>query len=96
VVQQQIEGGLIFGLAQALGSATGFTASLADARRLGDLDLPTLGNSPDVLVELIASDADPGGVSELAVPPVAPAIANALQSATGSRRRALPLNMAAA
>ena len=96
VVQQQIEGGLIFGVAHALGAATGFTRNLADARRLSDLNLPTLGTAPDVLVELIASDADPGGVSELAVPPVAPAIANALTAATGSRIRTLPLIMPAA
>lgn len=91
VVQQQIEGGLIFGVAHALGAATGFTRNLADARRLSDLNLPTLASSPDILVELIASEADPGGVSELAVPPVAPAIANALTAATGSRIRTLPL-----
>jgi isoquinoline 1-oxidoreductase beta subunit len=95
VVQQQIEGGLIFGVAHALGAATGFTRNLADVRRLSDLNLPTLGSAPDVLVELIASEADPGGVSELAVPPVAPAIANALMAATGSRSRTLPLSMAA-
>ncbi|MGN6269612.1 MAG: molybdopterin cofactor-binding domain-containing protein [Sphingomonas sp.] len=91
VAQQQIEGGLIFGVAQALGAAAGFTRNLADARRLSDLALPTLASSPDILVELIASDAEPGGVSELAVPPVAPAIANALMAATGSRIRTLPL-----
>jgi isoquinoline 1-oxidoreductase beta subunit len=96
VVQQQIEGGLIFGVAQALGAATGFTENLADARRLRDLNLPQLRTAPDILVELIASDAEPGGVSELAVPPVAPAIANALMSATGSRIRRLPLTVAPA
>jgi isoquinoline 1-oxidoreductase beta subunit len=40
---------------------------------------------------LIRSSAEPGGASELAVPPVAPAIANALQAATGVRFRRLPL-----
>lgn len=91
VVRQQIEGGLIFGVAQATGAATGFTEDLADARGFRDLDLPRLADCPDITVELIASDADPGGVGELAVPPVAPAIANALQSATGARIRSLPL-----
>jgi isoquinoline 1-oxidoreductase beta subunit len=47
---------------------------------------------PDITVELIASEADPGGVGELAVPPVAPAIANALRAATGTRLRSLPLD----
>lgn len=91
VVEQQIEGGLIFGLAAALGATTGITANRPDARSLRDLDLPRLADCPQIMVELIASDADPGGVSELAVPPVAPAIANALYAATGIRLRQLPL-----
>lgn len=95
VVRQQIEGGLIFGTAAAFGSATGVTRNLADARGLASLNLPTLANTPDILVELIASDDTPGGASEIAVPPVAPAIANALQSAIGSRIRALPLTVPA-
>lgn len=91
VVEQQIEGGLIFGMAAALGVTTGFTGGIADARSLRDLDLPRLSNTPEIMVELIASEAEPGGVSELAVPPVAPAIANALHAATGLRLRQLPL-----
>ncbi|MBX3593431.1 molybdopterin cofactor-binding domain-containing protein [Sphingomonas sp.] len=91
VVQQQIEGGLIFGLAAATGATTGFTDNMAEARRFSDLGLPRLADTPDIMVELVASEADPGGVSELAVPPVAPAIANALFAATGVRLRQLPL-----
>lgn len=91
VVEQQIEGGLIFGMAAAIGATTGFTGSIADARSLRELDLPRFATSPEIMVELIASDAEPGGVSDLAVPPVAPAIANALHAATGVRLRQLPL-----
>lgn len=96
IVRQQIEGGLIFGMAQALGAATGFTDNLADARRFSDLHLPRLADTPDIIVQLIPSEAEFGGVAELAVPPVAPAIANALQSAMGGRMRALPLGSALA
>ena len=95
IVRQQIEGGLIFGLAQAMGASTGFSRNLADATRLADLHLPTLATAPDITVELIASDEAPGGVAELAVPPVAPAIGNALCSATGVRIRRLPLRSTA-
>ena len=91
LVRQQIEGGLLFGMAAATGGSTGFAQGLPVARSLGDLDLPRLADTPDITVELISSEADPGGVSELAVPPVAPAIANALQAATGYRLRRLPL-----
>ncbi|KQN39389.1 aldehyde oxidase [Sphingomonas sp. Leaf407] len=91
LVRQQIEGGLLFGMAMATGAATGFTANLPDVRGFGGLNLPRLADSPEMLIELVESDADPGGVSELAVPVVAPAIANALYAATGRRYRSLPL-----
>lgn len=91
LVRQQIEGGLLFGMAAATGRAIGFAGNQPDARGFGDLALPRLADTPDITVELISSEAEPGGVSELAVPPVAPAIANALQAATGYRLRQLPL-----
>ena len=67
------------------------TPDAADARTLGDLDLPRLSDVPDITVELIRSEADPGGVGELGVPAIGPAIANALQASTGYRIRNLPL-----
>ncbi len=90
IVLQQIESGLIFGMAAALGGSTGFTENVADARSFDDLNLPRLADTPDITIELIRSEADPGGVGELAVPPVAPAIANALQASAGFRLRRLP------
>jgi len=91
LARQQIEGGIVFGLAQALGSATEFESGLPTARRLRDIDLPKLADVPEITVELARSDEAPGGVSELGVPAVAPAIANALFSAAGIRLRELPL-----
>ena len=87
LVRQQIEGGMIFGMAAALGGSVGYRAGMAASH----LHLPRLADTPDITVELIESDAAPGGVSELAVPPVAPAIANAVHAATGLRLRGLPL-----
>lgn len=91
IVLQQIEGGIIWGLAAALGSTTGFTRGLADARNFDALNLPQLANTPEIRIELIPSGEAPGGVGEIAVPPVAPAIANAIFAATGRRLRRLPL-----
>ena len=90
LVRQQIEGGLIFGLAQATGAATGYARGVATATNMGQLNLPRLADTPDITVELIASDEAPGGASDIAVPVVAPAVANALASATGRRFRMLP------
>ena len=91
LVRQQVEGGLVFGLAHAFGAATGVEGGLATARGFDRLWLPRLADTPDITVELVRSDEAPGGVSELAVPPVAPAIANALWTTTGVRTRHLPL-----
>lgn len=91
LARQQIEGGIVFGLAQALGSATDFESGLPVARRLRDIDLPKLADVPEITVEFASNDEAPGGVSELGVPAVAPAIANALFSAAGIRLRELPL-----
>jgi isoquinoline 1-oxidoreductase beta subunit len=94
IVRQQIEGGLVFGLAAALGCAPGFNAGLTRAHRLGQLNLPRLADTPEITVELLPSNEDPGGASELAVPPVAPALANALYAATRRRYRNLPITIA--
>jgi isoquinoline 1-oxidoreductase beta subunit len=50
-----------------------------------------LNEMPKVEVEIIASGAPLGGVGEIGVPPIAPAIANAYFNATGKRMRSLPL-----
>ena len=91
LARQQIEGGIVFGLAQALGAVTDFESGMPTARRLRDIDLPKLVDVPDITVEFVRNDAPPGGVNELGVPTVAPAIANALFSASGIRLRELPL-----
>lgn len=91
LARQQIEGGIVFGLAQALGASTEYENGLPTARRLRDIDLPKSSDVPEITVEFIRSDEAPGGVSELGVPAVAPAIANALFSAAGIRLRELPL-----
>ena len=93
LVKQQVEGGLIHGIAAALGPKLDYANGRPTARTLGDLGLPTLANSPAITVELIESDEAPGGVTELAVPTAAPAIANALHSLTGERVRRLPLRI---
>ncbi len=91
VARQQIEGGLIFGLAAAVGASTHYKAGVAQARRIGQLNLPLLRHSPSIQVDFVDSDRDPGGMGELGVPVVAPALANALFTLTGRRIRRLPL-----
>lgn len=91
IALQQIEGGMIFGLAMAMGCATGWTDGYPDAQTLRDLSLPQLADIPEIRVDFIESQEPPAGLGEIGVPAVAPAIANALASATGLRLRQLPL-----
>ncbi len=91
LARQQIEGGIVFGLAQALGSATDYEKGLPIVRQFRDLDLPILSDIPEIDVEFIRNEEEPGGVSELGVAAVAPAISNALFSAAGIKLRELPL-----
>lgn len=90
IVRQLIEGGIVHGISGATGSAIRFEGGLPDARHIGDLGLPHLVDSPEVTVEIMPSEEDPGGVTELGVPTVAPAIANAVYALTGRRHRSIP------
>lgn len=92
IARQQVEGGLIFGLAAAVGATTDYEGGLATARRFGQLGLPRLSQTPQILVEFVDSDREPGGLGEIGVPVVAPAIANAMFAATGRRIRRIPLS----
>ncbi|MEP3049843.1 MAG: molybdopterin cofactor-binding domain-containing protein [Erythrobacter sp.] len=91
IARQQIEGGLIFGLGQALGNSLRYRAGLPNTFDLKDLGLPTLADSPDIAIEFMPGQAAPFDPGELGAVVVAPAIANALHSATGLRLRRLPL-----
>jgi isoquinoline 1-oxidoreductase beta subunit len=96
IVRQQVEGGLLFGIAAAAGSPIRFEGGVPSARGFGHLGFPTLARSPEVTVELVESEDEPGGVTELAVPTAAPAVANALFALTGQRLRSLPLTIGGA
>jgi isoquinoline 1-oxidoreductase beta subunit len=91
IARQQIEGGLIFGMSLALGSALTYDQGVPVSGRLAALDLPVLADSPEIALDFIASDAPAFDPGELGVAVAAPAIANALHSATGLRLRRLPL-----
>jgi len=93
IVRQQIAGGLIFGMAAATGARVDIARGQVGPTRLGALDLPRLADAPRITIELIRSSAAPGGVGEIAVPPVAPAIANALYTNGGKRIRSLPMGI---
>ncbi len=91
IARQQIEGGLLYGMGLATGAPVVVKGGAITPQRLGDLRLPLLADMPEISVELIRSNENAGGLGELAVPVVGPAIANALFAASGQRYRSLPL-----
>jgi isoquinoline 1-oxidoreductase beta subunit len=91
IVKQQIEGGLVFGIAAATANPIGLVKGRSSALSFRDFAFPGLAAAPEVSVELLDSDDPPGGVTELAVPTAAPAVANAIHALTGRRLRTLPL-----
>ena len=91
IVRQQIEGGIVHGISAATGAPIELARGMPTARTIGAYRLPVLRDAPEVTVELLESEDEPGGVTELSVPTAAPAVANALFSLTGRRLRTLPL-----
>jgi len=96
LVRQQIEAGLIWALAQATVPSPEWVAAMPRARSMGGLGVPRLGDSPDILVEIIPSSDAPGGISGLGTLPLAPAVANAIHAGSGKRMRSMPFDPMAA
>jgi isoquinoline 1-oxidoreductase subunit beta len=96
LVEQQIEAGLIWALAQATIAAPEWIAAMPRARPIGGIAMPRLSDAPQVVVQIIPSSEPPGGVSGLGAVPLAPAIANAIHAGSGKRMRSLPFDPMAA
>jgi isoquinoline 1-oxidoreductase subunit beta len=90
-VAAQIEGGIVFGLTAALKAE----ATLKDGRiqqsNFHDYPLLQIHEMPLIEVYIVESDRKPSGMGEMGVPPIAPAVANAVFAATGKRVRHIPI-----
>lgn len=93
IVESQIESGIVFGLSAALWGRITLGAGRVRETNFDTYRILRANEMPEIDVLLVQSDAPPGGIGELAVGPVAPAICNALFSATGRRVRTLPLSV---
>ena len=91
IVRGQMEGGIGFGLSAALYGAITLKEGKVEQSNFNDYPVLRINEMPQVEVHIVASTATPSGVGEPGVPPIAPAVANALFAATGKRLRNLPL-----
>jgi len=90
-VVQQIEGGIVYGLAAALHGEITLEGGRPVQSNFHDYPILRHSEMPQVEVHLVPSEAPPSGVGEPGTPPIAPAVANALFVLTGKRVRRLPL-----
>ncbi len=94
IVRSQMEGGVIYGLTAALYGGLNLEDGAIKESNFHDYPMLRMNESPDIEVVVIDSGTKPTGVGEPGLPPIAPAVANAVYKATGQRLRSLPLQLA--
>ena len=90
----QCEGAAIDGVSQALGQALTFANGRVEQTNFHDYPLLRMHQAPKVEVNFLITDNNPTGLGEPALPPVVPALANAIFAASGKRVRKLPVDTA--
>lgn len=91
VARSQVEGAVIFGLSAALDQEITLVNGVIQQTSYDKFPVLRMFECPEIIVQFLESDAAPSGIGEPALPPVAPAIANAIFSLTRVRLRRLPL-----
>ncbi|MFC5695850.1 molybdopterin cofactor-binding domain-containing protein [Pseudomonas sp. GCM10022186] len=91
VIRAQMEGGIGYGLAAALHGAITLKDGVVEQSNFHDFQVLRINEMPVVEVHIVPSAEAPTGVGEPGVPPIAPAVANALHAAVGQRFYKLPL-----
>lgn len=93
IVSEQVESAIIYGLGAALKSPLTIEDGRVVQSNFHDLPVLRMDETPEIEVILVDSEEHPTGIGEIAVPPIAPAVANALFRASGVRQRELPLKL---
>jgi len=91
IVRAQIESAVVYGLTAALQGRIEIRDGRVVQGNFDDYPALRIGEAPAVEVVLVPSGDPPGGVGEIGLPPLAPAVTNAFFAATGRRIRELPI-----
>jgi isoquinoline 1-oxidoreductase beta subunit len=92
IIRAQMEGALTMGLSAALKEKVEFGDGGVQSANFFDYHLLRMSEAPDEIdVHIVDSDGEIGGIGEPGLPPIAPAVANAVFAATGARIRRLPM-----
>jgi isoquinoline 1-oxidoreductase beta subunit len=90
-VAAQMEGGIAFGLTAALKASITVEKGRVQQSNFHDYPLLPFDEMPAVETYIVPSTEAPSGIGEMGVPPIAPAVANAVFAATGKRVRHIPI-----
>jgi isoquinoline 1-oxidoreductase beta subunit len=91
-IEAQIEGSIVYGLSAALKGAITIEKGRVVQKDFWDYQMPRIDEMPKVEVHLVQNNEAPGGIGEPGLPPIAPAVLNALFAVTGKRIRRLPIS----
>jgi isoquinoline 1-oxidoreductase beta subunit len=92
VIRAQVEGGVAFGLGAILYSTISLKQGRVEQSNFNDYRVLRMSSMPTVEVYIVNSEEPPSGIGEPTVPPIGPAVSNAIFAATGTRVRTLPLS----
>jgi isoquinoline 1-oxidoreductase beta subunit len=90
IVRQQLESGIVYGLSHALYSDITVTNGRVDQNNFNDFRILRTTETPEMDITLVDSTEKPGGTGEPSTSLIAPAVANAVFTATGKRMRSMP------
>jgi len=91
IVEAQLQGAIAFGLTAALYGEITIERGRVAQSNFSDYRMLQLAEMPEIEVHLVPSEAPPSGVGEAGLPPIAPAVCNAIFAGTGKRVRRLPI-----
>ncbi|HVP44613.1 MAG TPA: molybdopterin cofactor-binding domain-containing protein [Terriglobales bacterium] len=90
IIEAQVMSAVVYGLS-GMRSAITVQNGRVQQSNYHDFEIPRMNEVPAVEVHLVKSSEKPGGIGEPGLPPLAPAVLNAMAAATGRRSRKLPL-----
>ena len=94
IIEMQMESGIGYGLSAALNGAITLKDGVVEQSNFHDYPVLRGNETPKITTKVIVTNNKPGGVGEVGLPPVAPAVANAVFKLTGKRLRKLPMSPA--